>query len=265
MTNMTLVLGGTGKTGRRVVERLTAMDVPVRVGTRSGGVPFDWADRSTWAPALEGTRTAYVSYYPDLAVPGAADDIAAFTELAGSRRLVLLSGRGEEEAQQCEKILAASAAEWTVVRCSWFNQNFSEGYMLAPLQEGDVYLPAGEVPEPFVDADDIAEVAVAALTRDGHAGETYELTGPRLLTFAQATAEIAAAAGRGIRYTQIPVEAYVEHVPEDVAGFLAYLFTTVLDGRNASLGDGVQRVLGREPRDFADFARESAATGIWSV
>ncbi|MFI6601593.1 NAD(P)H-binding protein [Nonomuraea sp. NPDC050536] len=263
---MTLVTGGTGKTGRRVVEKLTAMDRPVRIGTRKGGVPFDWEDRSTWAPALAGTSAAYLAYYPDLAVPGAGEAIAAFSELAvstGTRRLVLLSGRGEEEAQHAEELLARSGAEWTVVRCSWFNQNFTENYLLEPIQEGHLVLPAGDVGEPFVDADDIADVAVAALTQDGHAGEIYEMTGPRLLTFAQAAAEIGAAVGREIGYTQIPVEAYVEHVPAEYTDFLTYLFTTVLDGRNAHLGDGVQRALGREPRDFADFARESAAAGIW--
>ncbi len=107
----TLVLGGTGKTGRRIVERLTGEDRPVRIGTRSGGVPFDWDDRGTWEPALRDVAAVYVSYYPDLAVPGAPEAVGAFAELAvasGVRRLVLLSGRGEEEAQASEKVLAAS-------------------------------------------------------------------------------------------------------------------------------------------------------------
>jgi uncharacterized protein YbjT (DUF2867 family) len=268
---LTLVLGGTGKTGRRVVERLAGRDLPVRIGTRSGGVPFDWNDRSTWEPALAGADAAYVSYYPDLAAPGAPAAIAAFADLAvatGTRRLVLLSGRGEEEAQASEKALADSGADWTVLRCSWFAQNFSEDYLLDPILGGEVALPAGDVGEPFLDADDIAEVAATVLTEDGHVGRLYELTGPRLLTFDEAVATIGEAAGRDLTYVQVPVDAYVEAaraegVPDDIVGLLTYLFTTVLDGRNASVTDGVAQVLGRPARDFADWARATAATGIW--
>ena len=269
----TLVLGGTGKTGRRVVERLTRQDVPVRIGSRSGGVPFDWKDRSTWKPAVQDVEAVYVSYFPDLAVPGAPEAVGAFSELAvaeGARRLVLLSGRGEEEAQASEKMLAESGADWTVVRASWFNQNFDEGYLLDPILGGHVMLPAGDVGEPFTDVDDIAEVATAVLTQDGHEGRVYELTGPRLLTFADAIGTIAEATGRELTYSQIPAEDFAaglaaDQVPADVVDLLLYLFTTVLDGRNAGLGDGVQQVLGRPARDFADYARDTAATGIWNV
>ncbi|GAA2454171.1 NAD(P)H-binding protein [Actinomadura vinacea] len=270
--NLTLVTGGTGKTGRRVVQRLTAQDRPVRIGSRSGGVPFDWADPATWEPALEGVGAAYVSYYPDLAAPGAPAAVGSFAEAAlkaGARRLVLVSGRGEEAAQAAEKVLAASGADWTVLRCSWFNQNFSESHLLDPVVAGHFYLPAGEVGEPFVDADDIADAAAAVLTQDGHLGQVYELTGPRLLTFPEAVAAIAAATGRGIGYTRISAAEMsesltAEGVPADVVELLAYLFTTVLDGRNAHVCDGVQRILGRPPRDFADYARDTAATGVWN-
>jgi uncharacterized protein YbjT (DUF2867 family) len=268
----TLVVGGTGKTGRRVAERLQALDRPVRIGSRSGAPPFDWEDRATWAPALQGTTAAYVSYFPDLAVPGAPEAIAAFAAQAleaGTRRLVLLSGRGEEEAQRAEQALAESGADWTIVRCSWFSQNFSESYMLEPVLAGELVLPAGDVPEPFVDADDIAEVAVAALTQDGHSGRLYELTGPRLLTFADAVAEIARASGREIRFVPVTIEEYAgalaqDGVPDDVVWLLRYLFTEVLDGRNASVADGVELALGRPPRDFADYARRTAAAGVWA-
>jgi uncharacterized protein YbjT (DUF2867 family) len=269
---MTLVLGDTGKTGRRVVERLAARGVPVRVGSRSGEVPFDWEDEATWAPALRDVESVYATYYLDLAVPGAAGTIRSFADLAvrsGVRRLVLLSGRGEPEAQRSEQAVRDSGAEWTIVRCSWFNQNFSENYLLEPILSGEVALPAGVVPEPFVDADDIANVAVAALTENGHAGELYELTGPRLLTFAEAVGEIAWAAGREVRYVPVSVEQYAsmlaEHdVPAEYVWLLIYLFSDVLDGRNAHLADGVRRALGREPRDFADYARDAAATGVWN-
>ena len=268
---LTLVLGGTGKTGRRVVERLASRGVPTRVASRAGDPPFDWRDQSTWDAVLDGVTVAYISYAPDLAIPGTTDAIRAFVERAverGVRRLVLLSGRGEEEAQRCERIIQRPDIEWTVVRASWFCQNFSEGAFLDMVLAGEVALPAGEVGEPFVNTDDIADVAVAALTEDGHAGQEYEVTGPRLLTFAEVVDEIARATGRTIRYVQIPPEAFATGVaemglPEDIAWLLNYLFATVLDGRNAHLNDGVRRALGREPADFADFARDAAAAGVW--
>jgi uncharacterized protein YbjT (DUF2867 family) len=270
--NTTLIVGGTGKTGRRVAERLQARGMPVRIGSRSSAPPFDWEDRATWAPALRGATSAYVSYFPDLAVPGAPEAIAAFTEVAlanGTRRLVLLSGRGEEEAQRAERVLQESGADWTIVRCSWFSQNFSESFFLEPLLGGEVALPAGSVGEPFVDVEDIADVAAAALSEDGHVGQLYELTGPRLLRFDEAVEEIARAAGRPIRYVPASIGEFTaglaqEGVPDDVVSLLAYLFTEVLDGRNAHLTDGVQRALGREPRDFAQFARDTAAAGVWN-
>lgn len=267
-----LVLGGTGKTGRRVAQRLTALGLPWRMGSRTANPPFSWEDPATWAPALQGMGAVYISYFPDLAVPGAADTVGAFARLAvqhGVRRLVLLSGRGEEGAQRAEQAVQASGAETTVVRATWFNQNFSEGGFLDMVRAGDLTLPVGDVLEPFVDADDIADVAVAALTQDGHAGEVYELTGPRLLSFAQAADEIARAAGRPVRCTPISLDAFTDAAaaqgePPEVVALLRYLFSEVLDGRNARLADGVQRALGRAPKDFAVFAREVAGSGAWA-
>jgi uncharacterized protein YbjT (DUF2867 family) len=185
--NITLILGGTGKTGRRVAQRLLASGYPVRVGSRSGNPPFDWQDQETWASVLRDVDSVYMTYYPDLAIPG---------------------------------------------------------------------------------AEDIADVAVAVLTEDGHAGQLYELTGPRLLTFAEAIEEIARATGRQIRYLQVSANEYAstlaeQGVPGDFVWLLNYLFTTVLDGLNAYLTDGVQRALGRSPRDFNDYVREAAASGVW--
>ncbi len=270
---LTLVLGGPGTIGRRVVERLSEKGHAVHNGSRQSDPPFDWNDQSTWDAVLDGAKAAYISYAPDLAIPGATDAIRAFVERAvehGVQRLVLLSGRGEEEAQLCERIVQSAGVEWTVVRASWFNQNFSEGEFLDMVLAGEIMLPAGEVGEPFVDANDIADVAVAALTEDGHAGQVYEVTGPRLLTFTDVAQEIARASGRAIRYIQIPSEAFAAGIaesgaPEDIAWLLDYLFSTVLDGRNAYLCDGVQRALGREPTDFAEYARRIAASGIWNV
>jgi uncharacterized protein YbjT (DUF2867 family) len=269
-----LVIGGTGKTGRRVVERLEARAIPVRVGSRSHSeTPFDWYDPSTWPAALDGVTTAYVSFHPDLAFPGAAEIIGAFAEQAvarGARRLVLLSGRGEDGAVHSEDQLKASGADWTVIRSTWFQQNFGEDWLLEPVLSGVIALPAGDVAEPFVDVEDIADVAVAALTEDGHVGETYEVTGPRLVTFADAAAELTAAIGRHVAYLPVTEDqwlaaAVAEGMPSEVAQGLAGVFAQVLDGRNAHLTDGVQRALGREPADFRDYVRRTAATGVWSV
>src|SRR5262245_6095825 len=267
-----LVVGGTGRTGRRVAERLLARGVAVRIGSRAAEPPFDWDDRGTWAAALDGAGAAYIAYSPDLARPGASEAVGAFAGLAvarGVRRLVLLSGRGEDEAQRAERALRATGADWTILRCSWFSQNFSESFVAVRLAAGELALPAGEVPEPFVDADDVARVAVAALSEARHAGRLYELTGPRLLTFPQAVAEIGRATGRPLRFVPLSMDEYVaaaaaDGVPEEVVSLTRYLFGEVLDGRNAATADGVCRALGREATDFGDFARRAAAAGAWA-
>ena len=268
-----LVIGATGKTGRRIVQRLSEKGHAVRQGSRKSDTPFNCGDQSTWDAVLDGVTAAYISYAPDVAIPGATDVIRVFVDKAvehGVQRLVLLSGRGEEEAQLCERTVQDAGIEWTVVRCSWFNQNFSEGEFLGMVLDGAITLPAGDIPEPFVDVDDIADVAVAALTEDGHSGEIYEVTGPRMLAFTEAAQEMSEAAGREIQFIQIPKEAFAEAIaesgaPDDIVWLLNYLFETVLDGRNAYVCDGVKRALGREPTDFADYARRIAATGVWNL
>lgn len=245
----------------------------MRLGTRSGWPSFDWDDLNTWSEALRGMKAVYVSYYPDIAFPGAAETVASFVKLAidsGVRRLVLLSGRGEEGAQRGEQAVKDSGAEWTIVRASWFNQNFSEGHFVEGVQNGEVAFPAGDVREPFIDADDIADIAAEALTDAKHVGQLYEVTGPRLLTFTDAAAGISKATGREIRYVPVSPEQYraglLEYgLPPDFVNPLVELFATVLDGRNASVSDGVQRALGRPPRDFTDYARDAAASGVWNL
>ena len=266
-----LVLGATGKTGRRIAAILEANGHDVRRGSRSAVPSFDWNNEAGWDDCLAGVEAAYINYAPDLAMPGATDSIQAFVDRArhhGVKRLVLLSGRGEEEAQACEKIVQDSGIAWTVVRASWFSQNFSEGAFVEMVQSGQITLPDVDTPEPFVDVDDIAEVAAAALTEAGHAGEVYEVTGPRMLTLADIAEELSKATGRNIKYVPVPHDAFVSGVaesgaPKDVVWMLDYLFATVLDGRNAYLTDGIQRALGRKPKDFAEFAMEIAETGLW--
>jgi len=274
ITGRVLVLGGTGKTGRRVAERLHGQGVPLRIGSRSAEVPFEWNEPSTWAPVLQDITSVYIVYYPDLAVPGAADAIQAFTDRAvqnGVQHLVLLAGRGEEEADRCERIVQASGVDWTILRPTWFSQNFSEGFMRDAVLGGTVALPINGVLEPFVDVEDIADVAVAALTDpDRHAGQVYELTGPRLMAFPEAIDEIAQATGNNIAFVPVSHDAFMaalekQDVPDDFVWLLGYLFHEVMDGRNSHLADGVQRALGRPPRDFRDYAERTAAAGLWSM
>ena len=265
-----LIIGGTGKTGARVDALLRAQGLATRPVSRSTATPFDWNKPQTWPAVLDGVASAYVTYQPDLAVEGSTAAITEFSRLAraqGLERLVLLSGRGEPGAQRAEAALQASGVPWTIVRASWFNQNFSEGYLLDGVRAGEIALPAGAVLEPFIDADDIADVVVAALTQERHAGKLYEVTGPRALSFAQAVAEISFAAGRPIRYRQVSRQAFAAgmrpFVPQEIIDLMDELFTVVLDGRNSGVADGVEQALGRPARDFSDYARKAAATGVW--
>ncbi len=268
---LTLVLGATGKTGSRIVAALRGRGLPVREGSRSANPSFDWNVEAGWDAVLDGVQTMYINYSPDLAIPGATDSIRNLVKAAerhGVKRAVILSGRGEAEAQACEAIVMSSAMETTVVRASWFSQNFSEGAFIEMVHAGVIALPESKVLEPWVDVDDIADVAVAALTEDGHDGEIYEVTGPRLLSLEDIADELSRATGREIRYLPIDHKEFVDGVaasgaPEDVVWIMDYLFSTVLDGRNAHVCDGVQRALGRAPRDFGAFARDVAATGVW--
>jgi uncharacterized protein YbjT (DUF2867 family) len=267
-----LIIGGAGKTGVRVNALLQARGLATRTVSRSTAIPFDWTRPETWPAALDGVSRAYVTYQPDLAVEGATEAIAGLSRIAcekGLEQVVLLSGRGEPGAQRAEAALQASGVPWAVVRASWFNQNFSEGYLLDGVLAGEIALPAGSVPEPFVDADDIAEVVVAALTQARHANKLFEVTGPRALTFAEAVAEIANAAGRPISYRQISPADFTAgmrpFVPDEIIQLLHELFTVVLDGRNSGVMHGVEQALGRPPRDFTDYARNTAATGVWGA
>lgn len=266
-----LVIGATGKTGRRILQRLNDRNIPALGVSFSSTPSFDWSNKATWEAVLNNIGAVYISYYPDLAIPGAVDAVAQFSNLAvkkGVQKLVLLSGRGEAEAQHCEEVIMDAGVDWTIVRASWFCQNFSEGNFLEPIQAGHVALPAGNIGEPFVDADDIADVAVAALTEAGHSKKVYEVTGSRLLTFKEAIAEIAKATGRDIKYEQVPAKAYADllseyGLPKDLIWLVNYLFTEVMDGRNESIADGVQQALGRKATDFSEFVKKAAATGVW--
>ncbi|WP_316751949.1 NAD(P)H-binding protein [Pedobacter gandavensis] len=266
-----LVLGANGKTGSRVAKKLEALNIAVRKGSRSAVPKFDWEDQSSWEEVLKEISSVYITFQPDLAVKGSEESIAAFLEMAiksGVQKVVLLSGRGEPEAQRCEKLVMESGLKWTIVRASWFNQNFSESFLLEPILAGYFALPVAGVKEPFVDVDDIADVVVASLTEERHNAQVYELTGPRLMSFKEAVDEIARASNRSIEYHDIPLTEYVAQmreyeVPEEFIDLFAYLFTEVLDGRNEFITTGVTDALGRKPKDFSQFVKESLPEKIW--
>ncbi|MGB5299813.1 MAG: NmrA family NAD(P)-binding protein [Thiogranum sp.] len=267
-----VIIGGNGKTGARVNARLQSLGYSTRPVSRSTTPAFDWDNPETWRAVLKGTRAAYVTYQPDLAVPRAESAIKAFVKMAienGLEHVVLLSGRGEEGAQRAEEILKASGISWNIVRASWFFQNFSESFMLEGILAGELVLPAGATVEPFIDADDIADVVVATLTEPGHRDKVYEVTGPHALTFAQCVEGISAALGRPVTYTSIPVDQFMdalkeEGVPEEMQWLLHELFTVVFDGRNSEVMPGVQEALGRPAKDFKTYVQNTVESGVWS-
>ncbi|MEM9533518.1 MAG: NmrA family transcriptional regulator [Pseudomonadota bacterium] len=267
-----LVVGKTAKTGFRVDQRLRALGLATRAVSRSTQPAFDWEDATTWRPALAGTRSAYVTFYPDLAVPGADETLAGFLAeavKAGLEHVVLLSGRGEEGAERGEQLLINSGLSWNVVRASWFMQNFSEGFMVEGILNGELALPAGPIREPFIDVDDIADVAVAALTRPELHNRLFEVSGPRAMTFAESVEEIAEATGYAVNFQQIDIETFLSALeeagePEGMRWLLRELFTVVFDGRNSQPASGVEEALGRPATDFSTYLRKVMAAGTWN-
>jgi uncharacterized protein YbjT (DUF2867 family) len=266
-----LIIGPTAKTGLRVDQRLQALGYTTRSVSRSTEPAFDWEDPTTWRTALEGTESAYVTFYPDLAIPTAEQTIRGFLALAkdaGLRHLVMLSGRGEQGAERAEAVLANSGLDWNVVRASWFMQNFSEGFMIEGILSGELMLPAGDIVEPFIDIDDIADVAVATLTRPELRNRLFEVSGPRALTFAQCVAEISEAVGYPVKFTRITIDEFIrvlrgQGLPEKMLWLMRELFTVVFDGRNSNPTQGIEEALGRPATDFSEYLRKVMATGAW--
>ena len=274
MKNQFLILGGTGKTGSRIAKLLTAKGEVVRLGSRSASPSFDWHKRDNWAEVMDGITHLYITYQPDLAVPGAFEAVTELVERAKEaevKKIVLLSGKGEVEAQRCETVVKTSGIDYTIIQCNWFSQNWSESFLIEPVLAGHVALPMVEAKIPFVDADDIAEVAVRVFLDDTLSGQTFELTGPSTYTFPEAVAEIAKATGREIGFTPVSIEDYKGEMekmglPADYVWLITYLFTEVLGNpSNEIMTDHIERILGRPAKDFGTFVKEVAATGLWNV
>ena len=273
MSKKILVLGSTGKTGKRVAERLQNLQIPIRPGSRNGNPSFNWDEPNNWNEVLTGVESAYITFQPDIAVPEAHEKIKLFTETARTnhvKKLVLLSGRGEKEAQACEQIIIQSGLEWTIIRASWFMQNFSEGFLLDSILTNELILPNTQSLEPFVDVDDIADVVVSVLTDSKHNHKIYEMTGPELISFRKATSTIATTLSKDIKYSEISMDEYVAalksyQLPDDLIWLMQYLFTEVFDGRNESLSNDIESVLRRKPTNFKDYTIKTAKTGIWKT
>ncbi|RAS57939.1 uncharacterized protein YbjT (DUF2867 family) [Lentzea atacamensis] len=252
-----LVLGATGKTGRRVTELLGQA---ARPASRSSATKFDWADPDTWEPALSGTTAVYVVPPEN---PALLADFVPLAVKSGVTRLVLLSMRGAPDGDPFEAAIKDSGVEWTILRPTWFMQNFDEDMFAAPVQHGELAVPAGQGIHPFIDVVDVAEVAVTALTEPGHAGQTYELSGPESLSFPEMLARIVAVTGNPVLYTDVAPEEFAATLrglgyPDEIADLVTMLLVRVRTGAESHLSDGVQRVLGREPRTFADYLGSSS-------
>lgn len=273
-TENIVVIGGTGKTGRRVAKKLEASGYNVRVVGQKTSPALDWENPETYDAVLEGMDRAYIVYYPDLAVPGSREAITTLTEkaiAAGLKKVVLLSGKGETEAEACEQIVANSGLDYTLVRASWFNQNFSEGAFIDFVLDGVVALPMPEARIPFVDANDIADVVSKVLVDDSYNGQTITVTGPKMRTFEEVVGIMAKASNRELQYVPISIEEFKDGMrkaglPDSYVWLFGYLFKEVLGNPdNQEISYDVEKVLGRKAIDFTEYAEQVAATGAWNV
>ncbi|MFK4811148.1 NAD(P)H-binding protein [Devosia sp. ZW T5_3] len=278
MQQTALVLGSNGMIGRRLAPMLESRGVDVRSASRSatGSSHFDWHDKATYGPALEGNRAVYLV----VADPGAEPDatVLPFLEearLAGVGKIVAVSSlgvtiSGEPDTSprlRLEQLIAQSGLDWTILRPGGFNQNFSESFLLPGIMRaGMVATATGSGPVAFVDAEDIAAVAAVALTESGHEGQHYSLTGPEALTFAQATAVIAEAAGRPIAYQALSETQFAgilagAGIPPHAIAIMVRDQLAISRDEATVVSATVPELTGRKARTFADFAKAAAA--VW--
>ena len=279
-TTPILILSGKGKTGRRVAAQLDARRVPYRLASRSSEQRFDWYDESTWSATIAGADTAYLA--PPVGPTGLAQAGRFIQQAAaeGLRRVVLLSGRGVgslgrdfavyDGQLDLEHAVKASGADWTIVQPAWFAQGFSEDFLRYHVLAGEIRLSAGTGAEAWIDTNDVGDVMTAALLDESYTGQVLALSGPRPLTMTEVADALSTATGRPITYVDLDPEKHVAELieqgltPED-AEAVRDLFAVIRNHRSEYVSDGVQQVLGRPPRDFADWARETATTGVWTA
>lgn len=279
-TTPILILSGKGKTGRRVAAQLDARGIPYRLASRSSEQRFDWYDESTWSATIAGADTAYLA--PPVGPTGLAQAGAFIKQAAseGLRRVVLLSGRGVgspgrdfavyDGQLDLEHAVQASGADWTIVQPAWFAQGFSEDFLRYHVLAGEIRVSTGTGAEAWIDTNDVGDVMTEALLNEAHTGHILTLSGPAPLTMTEVAETLSTATGRPIAYVDLDPEDHVGELVEqgltqEDAEAVRDLFAVIRNHRSEYVSDGVEKVLGRPPRDFATWARETAATGVWTA
>jgi uncharacterized protein YbjT (DUF2867 family) len=268
-----LILGGTGKVGRRLGQSLTAAGHAARAASRHAAVRFDWAEPATWPDALAGTDGLFIIG------PGSATDwsgrltsLLTTAQSAGTKHAVLLSARGVEflpggAVGQSEQALREGPLSWTILRPSHFAQNFTEA-MFVPV-DGVITTAVGTGAEPFIDVADVADVAAAVLARDTWHETTLELSGPEAITFAEAAAILTQASGTSVRFADESDASHVARLraagtPEGYIEWRMAMLGGIRSGADAYLSDGVQAVLGRPATSFREWARREVPAAAWA-
>ena len=261
-----LVIGGTGTTGSRVVAGLRAEGASVLVGTRSprepGHVRFDWHDPTTHTTA--GVDAVYLVAPIGVAEPG--ELVRGFLEAADVRRAVLLSSSAVPDSASgmgaLAPIVRESVPEWAVLRPSWFMQNFVGDHPVADgiRERGEIVTATGDGRVAFVDAADIAAVAVRALLDPSPHNTDHTVTGPEALTYADAAAIISEATGNPVRHVRISTSAMADRftatgMPADFAAMLAGLDEDISRGTQERTTNAVEEITGHPARSFAEFIK----------
>lgn len=268
-----VVLGGTGKAGRRLLSELTARAQTAVPASRNSPTRFDWHDPDTWAGAVDAADGVFIIG------PGSANDwsgrLSDFLDTAaaaGLRHAVLLSARGVEflpdgAVGRAERALSAGPVPWTILRPSHFAQNFTEA-MFAPV-DGTILAPVGAGLEPFIDVLDIAQVAAQVLADYSFTGQTIDLSGPEALAFDQAAAVLGEVSGRPVRFADEDRETHVARLrsagtPEGYVRWRMAMLDGIRSGADAYLSDGVELALGRPATTFTAWARREVPEAAWA-
>ena len=269
--NFVLVTAPNSKTGKQVVKLLKRENIPFRAASRSTSVPFDWENEKTWASAISGAHAVYVVIPPNLAFADMPQRLKAFLtycEAVRVRRIILLSGRGEDEAAKIEEVALSNAIPTTVLRASWFAQNFSEGYFVEGVVNGQLAIPSKLVREPFIDTRDIAKAVVFALKDKSSNNYVFELTGPELLSFEDVAKKFTKHLDQSVTYVYMPIEDYINQllqfgVSTDEIDLTRFLFGELLDGRNAYTTSDLSLLLGEQGTSFEQFIQHTKPSGVW--
>lgn len=279
MTGKVLVLGGTGKTGGPLVRRLTEEGHGVKCASRSGAAPggaegcrFDWYAAESHGAALDGVGSIYL--IAPLGAPDPLQVMQPFIETAIARgvgRFVLLSSSLLEEGGPAmgmvHAFLRQCAPQWAVLRPSWFMQNFViDPHLTSICSEGAIYSATDDGLVPFIDAEDIAEVALHALTDARPTANDLLITGPQAISYDQVAATIGGVVGRPVRHVRLTAEQLAKRfedagIPAEYATMLAGLDRAIAAGAEARTTDIVEKVTGHPPASFESFAQAHA--GQW--